>query len=150
MKKLAVLIFVLLLGACSTTSNTNRDRDSDAVPGSREDFAAVAGDYVLFDMDSADLDSDAKSILDAQVEWLNQYPANKVLVEGHADERGTREYNIALGAKRANAAKQYLVKGGVKSSRIKTVSYGKEKPVVVGTGEESWRENRRAQSVLQD
>jgi peptidoglycan-associated lipoprotein len=105
-------------------------------------------DRVLFGYDSSELTADAKKILDTQVSWLKSDPAIKVTVEGHCDERGTREYNIALGEKRANAAKNYLIANGISESRLKVVSYGKEHPAFFGEGEEVMSKNRRAVTVM--
>lgn len=105
-------------------------------------------DRVLFDLDSTSLVEEAKATLQTQSEWLMSDPAINITVEGHCDERGTREYNIALGEKRAASVKNYLVSLGVDSSRISTVSYGKERPAFVGTGEEIWSKNRRAVTVV--
>jgi peptidoglycan-associated lipoprotein len=119
------------------------------VPGSREDFLQTAGsDTVNFATDSYDIDGQASSILDGQARWLQQYPAKTITLEGHCDERGTREYNLALGDRRATAAKNYLVSRGVAASRINTVSYGKERPLATGSDESAWAQNRRAVTVL--
>jgi peptidoglycan-associated lipoprotein len=121
---------------------------SQALPGSMQDFTVNVGDLVYFDTDSHDIRGDAMPVLDAQAQWLNRYPAVRVRIEGNADERGTREYNLALGARRANAVRDYLVSRGVASSRIATLSYGKERPLDAGTGEDAWARNRNAKSVL--
>jgi peptidoglycan-associated lipoprotein len=121
---------------------------SSARPGSQEDLAATAGDRVLFDTDSSSIRSDQRSILERQASWLQQYREVKVRVEGHADERGTREYNYALGQRRANAARDQLVAGGVAGARVATVSYGKDKPQDLGSTEEAWAQNRRAVTVV--
>lgn len=107
-------------------------------------------DRVFFDLNASSVSEDAKKILDNQVSWLKSDPKIKIIVEGHCDERGTREYNIALGEKRANAVKQYLSANGVESSRIKTISYGKERPAFVGASEEIWSKNRRAVTVMEE
>lgn len=104
-------------------------------------------DRVFFTLNSSDLSDAAKSVLDGQAEWLKSESGINVIIEGHCDERGTREYNIALGEKRANAARDYLISNGVTSDRIKTVSYGKERPALIGTGEEIWSKNRRSVTV---
>lgn len=118
-------------------------------PGSRADFVAQAGsDTVYFGTDKHDLDTEALATLAKQVEWLKKFPAVKVTVEGHCDERGTREYNLALGDRRANAAKNYLVANGVDAARISTISYGKERPVAQGSDEAAWAQNRRAVTVV--
>lgn len=104
---------------------------------------AFAGDRVFFAYDSSELTSEARETLDKQVEWLEYHARTRVAVEGHCDERGTREYNLALGERRANAVKNYLMARGISASRLSTVSYGKERPAVVGNGEASWSQNRR-------
>jgi peptidoglycan-associated lipoprotein len=106
------------------------------------------GDRVFFDLNKSDLSAEARQTLDRQAAWLKRYPSVRVTVEGHADERGTREYNMALGARRANAARAYLVALGVGGDRIQTVSYGAERPAVLGTGEAVWAQNRRAVTVV--
>jgi peptidoglycan-associated lipoprotein len=117
-------------------------------PGSQEDFvASVMSDRILFDTDKYDIDPDDQAALRSQSEWLARYPNTRVTIEGHADERGTRDYNLALGERRANAAKNYLATLGVDASRISTISYGKERPDAVGSDEASWARNRRAVSV---
>jgi len=119
------------------------------VPGSRADFLAQAGsDTVLFATDASDLDSEAQAILTKQAAWMAKYPNVNATIEGHCDERGTREYNLALGDRRANAAKNYLVNAGVSASRLSVISYGKEKPVATGSDEASWAQNRRAVTVV--
>jgi len=118
-------------------------------PGSAEDFKrSVTSDTVNFGLDQYDIDATAREILDSQVVWLQRYPDVRVTIEGHADERGTREYNLALGDRRANAAKNYLVARGVSPARITTISYGKERPLALGSDEESWARNRRAVTVV--
>lgn len=120
-----------------------------ALPGSAADFKqSVQSDTVHFGLDQYDIDSEARAILDAQVAWLAKYPNVRVTLEGHCDERGTREYNLALGDRRANAAKNYLAERGVSPSRINTISYGKERPVALGSDEASWAQNRRAVTVV--
>ncbi|TVV72310.1 peptidoglycan-associated lipoprotein Pal [Sphingomonas solaris] len=119
------------------------------VPGSRADFVSQAGsDTVLFGTDMIDIDSEARATLDRQAAWLKKYPAVRVTLEGHADERGTREYNLALGDRRANSAKNYLASAGISASRISTISYGKERPVASGSDESAWAQNRRAVTVV--
>jgi peptidoglycan-associated lipoprotein len=118
------------------------------IPGSQADFVArVSSDTVYFDTDRYDIDGEDRAVLQSQAEWLRQYPNVRVTVEGHADERGTRDYNIALGERRANSAKNYLASLGIDPSRISTVSYGKEKPVALGSNESAWAQNRRAVTV---
>ncbi|MFN3591100.1 MAG: peptidoglycan-associated lipoprotein Pal [Thermaurantiacus sp.] len=119
------------------------------VPGSQADFIAQSGsDRVLFAFDSYSLDAEARDILGRQAEWLNRYPNVRITIEGHADERGTREYNLALGERRANAARTFLAAQGVSSNRMNVISYGKERPAVDGSNESAWAQNRRAVTVL--
>ncbi|RVT92414.1 peptidoglycan-associated lipoprotein Pal [Sphingomonas crocodyli] len=119
------------------------------IPGSRADFLQQAGtDTVHFATDSSDVDAEAQSILSRQAQWLAKFPNVAVTIEGHADERGTREYNLALGDRRANSAKNFLVQAGVSASRISVISYGKERPVATGSDEGSWAQNRRAVTVV--
>ncbi|WP_457796550.1 peptidoglycan-associated lipoprotein Pal [Methylocystis sp. S23] len=119
-----------------------------ATPGSAQDFAQNVGDRVFFETDSTELTSTGQATLDRQAEWLNRYGRYSFTVEGHADERGTREYNFALGARRAEVAKSYLISRGVAASRIRTVSYGKERPVAVCDDISCWSQNRRAVTLL--
>jgi peptidoglycan-associated lipoprotein len=119
-----------------------------AKPGSKRDFAQNVGDIVYFSTDSSDLSPEAQQTLQQQARWLNQYPAYTITLEGHADERGTREYNIALGARRANSVRDFLSRSGVDQRRIRTVSFGKERPVAVCDDISCWSQNRRAQTVL--
>jgi peptidoglycan-associated lipoprotein len=119
-----------------------------ATPGSAQDFVVNVGDRVFFETDSSDLTSTATATLDKQASWLTQYPRYSITMEGHADERGTREYNFALGARRAQAARDYLASRGINASRIKTISYGKERPVAVCDDISCWSQNRRAVTVL--
>ncbi|HWJ71025.1 MAG TPA: peptidoglycan-associated lipoprotein Pal [Sphingobium sp.] len=121
---------------------------SGVTPGSQADFvASVISDHVLFGTDKSDIDDTARNILRSQAEWLQRYPQKRITVEGHCDERGTREYNLALGDRRANAAKNYLAALGIDPSRINTISYGKERPVALGSDEAAWAQNRRAVTV---
>ena len=120
------------------------------VPGSVQDFVTNAGDRVYFDFDAYAIRADAQPVLDAQAAWLQKYGAVKVRIEGNCDERGTREYNLALGARRANAVRDYLIAHGVTSDRITTVSYGKEKPIDPGTGEEADAKNRNGHTAITD
>ncbi|MFN3619454.1 peptidoglycan-associated lipoprotein Pal [Sphingorhabdus sp.] len=120
------------------------------VPGSQEDFLQQVGqfgDRILFDTDRFNVDMEDQAVLQRQAQWLARYPNTRVVLEGHADERGTRDYNLALGERRANSAKNYLVSIGVDASRIQTVSYGKERPTALGSDEQSWAQNRRAVTV---
>ena len=118
-------------------------------PGSAQDFVTNVGDRVFFELNRSTLTSDALVTLDKQAAWLRRYPVVTLVVEGHADERGTREFNLALGERRAAAVRDYLLFRGVAASRVTTVSFGKERPVAVGSNEESWSRNRRAVSVVQ-
>lgn len=121
---------------------------SGPIKGSQEDFvASVSSDRIFFGLDQYDIDAEDQATLQSQAAWLQQNPAVRVTVEGHADERGTRDYNIALGERRANAAKNYLASLGIDSGRITTVSYGKERPAALGSDEASWAQNRRAVTV---
>ena len=119
-----------------------------ATPGSAQDFQVNVGDRIFFESDSSAITAQASAILDRQAQWLNQYPNYTFTVEGHADERGTREYNLALGARRSNAARDYLISRGVAANRMRTVSYGKERPVAVCDNISCWSQNRRAVTVL--
>ena len=118
------------------------------LPGSAQDFVVNVGDRVYFDTDSHDIREDARPLLTAQSEWLRRYPSVVVRIEGNADERGTREYNLALGDRRANAAKNYLASRGINPARISTISYGKERPIALGSDEASWAQNRRAVTIV--
>ena len=119
-----------------------------ALPGSEQDFVVNVGDRVYFDFDSYTVRSDATPLLEAQAAWLRRYPAVQVRIEGNCDERGTREYNLALGARRANAVRDYLSSHGVEGARITTVSYGKEKPIDLGSGDEADQKNRNAHTAI--
>jgi peptidoglycan-associated lipoprotein len=146
----AVVALGLALGACAR--NNGDDMLSGATPtagpGSVQEFAASVGDRVFFDSDSTELSATAQATLDKQAVWLNRYGRYTFTIEGHADERGTREYNFALGAKRAETTKQYLVAKGVAAARMKTISYGKERPVATCDDISCWSQNRRAVTVL--
>jgi len=133
----------------TTTTPTPPPANEGPAPGSRADFLAQAGsDTVHFATDSSDIDSEAQSILAKQAQWLAKYPNVRVTIEGHCDERGTREYNLALGDRRANSAKNFLVNAGVNAARISVISYGKERPIATGSDEEAWAQNRRAVTVV--
>ncbi len=123
--------------------------DGSVVPGSQQDLATNVGDRVFFAYDSSDLAPEARDTLTRQVEWLNRYPNLNITVEGHSDERGTREYNIALGDRRATTVKNFLVSQGIPASRLNTISYGKERPAVVGADAASWAQNRRGVTTVQ-
>lgn len=118
------------------------------LPGSQQDLEASAGDRVFFAFDRSDISPEAQQILARQADWLRRYPNVTVTIEGHCDERGTREYNLALGERRAQAVKNVLVAMGIPASRISTISYGKERPAVVGSTEEAYAQNRRAVTTV--
>jgi len=121
------------------------------VPGSQADFlASVASDRIFFDTDKTDIDAEDQATLRSQAQWLLRYPQKLVTLEGHADERGTREYNLGLGERRANAAKNYLVGLGIDAGRISVMSFGKERPAALGSDEAAWAQNRRAVTVTVD
>ena len=128
-----------------TTSRAGR---RIAAPGTPQDFVVNVGDRVFFEEDHSDLSGTAQATLTKQAQWLRTYPAFTVTIEGHADERGTREYNIALGARRAQAVRDYLASRGIQTGRMRTVSYGKERPVAVCNDISCWSQNRRAVTVL--
>ena len=170
------LFLASFIGACSTTSqdsgdssgsgssgdfNTATDETSTSaavdtttsdfsgvISGTAEDFIVSVGDRVYFDYDSSELDSDAQELLQHQAAWLKQYNKASLTIEGHCDERGTREYNLALGEKRAQAVKNYLNGLGVSKSSLNTISYGKERPAVVGSNDAAWSQNRRAVTIV--
>lgn len=119
-----------------------------AAPGTQQDFTVNVGDRIFFDTDSTSIRADAQQTLARQAQWLNRYPNYQIVVEGHADERGTREYNLALGARRAAATRDYLAAQGVQPGRMRTISYGKERPVAVCDDISCWSQNRRAVTVL--
>ena len=119
-----------------------------ATPGSEQDFVVNVGDRIYFDLDSYEVRPDAYPRLDAQVAWQQRYPSVTVRIEGNADERGTREYNRALGARRAESVRSYLVQRGVSAARIDTISYGKERPIAAGSNEEAWARNRNAHTAI--
>jgi peptidoglycan-associated lipoprotein len=119
-----------------------------AVPGSQQDFVVNVGDRVFFETDSSELTPQSTATLDKQAQWLNNYNRYAFTIEGHADERGTREYNIALGARRAQTVREYLVSRGVSAQRMRTISYGKERPVAVCNDISCWSQNRRAVTAL--
>src|ERR1700733_11441523 len=143
---------VLLLAACSSTPPAQpggpmpqaMGGPGSFAPGSQQDLAATAGDRVFFAYDHSDISSEGQEILQRQAKWLQRYGQVTVTIEGHCDERGTREYNLALGERRAAAVKNVLIALGVPAARIKTISYGKERPIVVGSSEEGYAQNRVA------
>ena len=136
-------------GGTDTTAPVDGSAGSGGVvKGSQADFiASVSSDRILFGLDQYDVDAEDQATLQSQAAWLRQNPAVRVTIEGHADERGTRDYNIALGERRANAAKNYIASLGIDPGRLTTVSYGKERPAALGSDEASWAQNRRAVTV---
>ena len=172
-KLLTGALLVFFLAACSTTPKDTADSSGSGSssassdvsseegtitetspetasiePGSQEDLIVNVGDRVFFDYDSSELDADAQELLQDQVAWLKQYSDVSVIIEGHCDERGTREYNLALGEKRAQSVKNYLISLGISSDRVSTISYGKERPAVVGSNDGAWSQNRRSVTLV--
>lgn len=155
-KAATILAATLALGACASNKTDPAGAGgaggaygaSASTPGSAQDFVVNVGDRVFFETDSTNLSATAVATLDKQSAWLQRYPHYTFLIEGHADERGTREYNYALGARRAQTAYDYLVSRGIQSNRIRVVSYGKERPVAVCNDISCWSQNRRAVTVL--
>jgi peptidoglycan-associated lipoprotein len=149
LKLAAVLAVALSMGACANKNLNGMDANaSAATPGSQQDFVVNVGDRVFFESDQTDLSPQAVATLDKQIQWLQSYPRYTFTIEGHADERGTREYNIALGARRAQSVKAYMTGHGIDQSRMRTISYGKERPVAVCNDISCWSQNRRAVTVL--
>jgi peptidoglycan-associated lipoprotein len=150
----STLCVALLLAACAKNPAGEPGglglglEGASAPAGSSQDFIVNVGDRVFFTTDSSDLTNQARSTLDNQAQWMKQYPRYTFTIEGHADERGTREYNIALGARRATAVYDYLVSRGVAANRMRTISYGKERPVAVCNDISCWSQNRRAVTVV--
>ena len=154
------LVAALAITGCASKKTPNNAGDlglgaggaggagGSATPGSPQDFTVNVGDRIFFDTDSTSIRADAAATLDRQAQWLQRYPNFAITIEGHADERGTREYNLALGARRAASTRQYLASRGIPANRIKTISYGKEKPVAVCDDISCWSQNRRAVTVL--
>ncbi|PHP66141.1 peptidoglycan-associated lipoprotein [Zhengella mangrovi] len=150
---IALVAGLSLAGCASKKTIPNNAADiglgaNAATPGSSQDFTVNVGDRIFFDTDSSSIRADAQQTLSRQAQWLTRYGSYRITIEGHADERGTREYNLALGARRAAATRDYLVSQGVAASRIKTISYGKERPVAVCDDISCWSQNRRAVTVL--
>jgi peptidoglycan-associated lipoprotein len=146
---IGIVAAVLLLAACSSTPpapatgpGAHPMNGPGYAPGSQQDLAATAGDRVFFAYDQSTISPEGQQILQRQAEWLKRYGQVSVTIEGHCDERGTREYNLALGERRAAAVKSVLVALGIPSARIQTISYGKERPIVVGSSEEGYAQNR--------
>jgi peptidoglycan-associated lipoprotein len=162
--KFACLSAALVLGACTHKQEAVATAPPPAppppvtqapapvrpsiLPGSAEDFRVNVGDTVHFAYNEYNIEDNDKAVLGRQAQWLAKYPAVRVTVEGHADERGTREYNLALGARRANAVKEYLVSQGVSTGRVETVSYGKERPICTESNEACWAQNRRGVTTI--
>ena len=150
MKALAAVAALTLMAACSSNSQQAAVPASTTVsPGSVADFKQNVGDRVYFDTDMSGIRPDGRATLEKQATWLKQYTNYPITIEGKCDERGTREYNLALGERRANAVKQFLIAQGIPASRIHTISYGKERPEVLGSDEGAWARNRVGITVLQ-
>jgi peptidoglycan-associated lipoprotein len=147
-KFVAVLMAVLAIAACAKKDDQSAMGGASAAPGSQQDFVVNVGDRVFFDTDSSELSDQARGTLDKQAQWLNNYNRYSFTIEGHADERGTREYNIALGARRAETVREYLISRGIAATRMRTISYGKERPVALCNDISCWSQNRRAVTVL--
>jgi len=159
-----LVVTAFVLAACSTSGDNTGGTGSDGAssasnsqvatapagpkPGSQIDLEINVGDRVLFAFDSSALTAESRTTIERWAAWLKTYPANRVIIEGHADERGTREYNLALGERRADSARDYLVSLGIDPNRVKVISYGKERPAVPGSNENAWAQNRRAALVL--
>lgn len=157
---LGAIAAVALLAACESSTDTTAATGTGGAggvgtgvgaaprPGSQEDLVANVGDRVFFATDRSTIAADQRPVLERQARWLGQYPQATVMMEGHADERGTREYNLALGQRRANAARDVLVAGGVAGGRISTISYGKDRPTALGSTDDAWAQNRRAVTAV--
>ena len=161
LKKLLLLVVTgFFLASCAATntqqggdvdaasSSTSSGSDSSITAGTQEDLIVNVGDRVFFEFDSSELTVDAQATLDAQAAWLMQYPDTNITLEGHADERGTREYNLALGDKRAFAVYSYLAQAGIDTNRMEYISWGKERPEVVGSNETAYSQNRRGVTTV--
>jgi len=147
----AVLAAALAISACASKPDENAQANAAgmATPGSQQDFVVNVGDRVFFETDSSELTPQSRATLDKQAQWLTNYSQyTQFTIEGHADERGTREYNIALGARRAQTVRDYLTSRGIQANRMRTISYGKERPVAVCNDISCWSQNRRAVTVL--
>ena len=145
----AALVAALAMAACASRNDFGQAGFAGAAtPGSQQDFVTNVGDRVFFESDSTELTQQSLATLDKQAQWLSTYNRYPFTIEGHADERGTREYNIALGARRAQAVRDYLVSRGVEPARMRTISYGKERPVAVCNDISCWSQNRRAVTAL--
>jgi peptidoglycan-associated lipoprotein len=159
LRSLTLLAAVLLVAACAedqtnksdttgTDTSAGRQTTTTAQPGSEIDLQQNVGDRVFFDYDRSDIKPEGRQVLERQADWLKKYANVTVTIEGHCDERGTREYNLALGERRANAVKKMLVALGVAGNRVSTISYGKERPAVPGSTEAAWAQNRRGVTVV--
>ena len=148
-KAIAAIAALMFMAACSNEQAAAPNSTTPVTPGSVADFRQNVGDRVYFDFDQSVVREDGRQTLAKQAEWLKKYTNYAITIEGKCDERGTREYNLALGERRANAVKQYLVAQGLPAQRINTISYGKERPEVVGSDEGAWARNRVAITTLQ-
>ncbi len=148
-KAIAAIAALVFMAACSNSEQAASPSSTAVTPGSVADFKQNVGDRVYFDFDQSTVREDGRQTLNKQAAWLKQYSNYAITIEGKCDERGTREYNLALGERRANAVKQYLVAQGLPAGRINTISYGKERPEVVGSDEGAWARNRVAITGLQ-
>ena len=152
MRVFFLLMFAVVLASCANKKLPSNANDlglvNGATPGTQQDFTVNVGDRIFFETDSSSLTSVARVTLDKQAQWLQQYSQYPITIEGHADERGTREYNLALGARRAAATRDYLAARGIGRGRIRTISFGKEKPVAVCDDISCWSQNRRAVTLL--
>jgi len=148
LKLTAVFAVALSIGACANSHLGANTMAGAARPGSAQDFVVNVGDRVFFVENQTDLTPQATVVLNEQAQWLRAYPSYTFTIEGHADERGTREYNLALGASRAQNVRNYLISRGVDATRMRTISYGKERPVAVCNAESCWSQNRRVVTVL--
>jgi peptidoglycan-associated lipoprotein len=144
----AVVMATLAIAGCAKNADQNGAMAGAAAPGSQQDFVVNVGDRVFFETDSSELTDQSRATLDKQAQWLGNYNRYSFTVEGHADERGTREYNIALGARRAETVREYLISRGIPAQRMRTISYGKERPVALCNDISCWSQNRRAVTVL--
>jgi peptidoglycan-associated lipoprotein len=162
LRLLTIIAAMLLVTACTSTTDSSGSvsgdgqgtggkagiNRADVTPGTQDDLVLNVGDRVFFEYDRYDLNSESKSTLERQATWLKKFGNLKITIEGHADERGTREYNLALGERRAIAVKDYLVSLGIPAGRLETISFGKERPAVLGSDESSWTQNRRSVTTL--
>jgi peptidoglycan-associated lipoprotein len=165
LKFLGMLVLVAAVSACSSDKNSGNTAaggdtpmagsgtgrggmNGSVVPGSQQDLAQNVGDRVFFPTDHSDLTGEARATLDRQAAWLKKYASLSITIEGNCDDRGTREYNLALGERRADAVRKYLVASGIDASRVQTISYGKERPAVMGNDESAWAQNRRAVTTV--